>query len=112
MTTVGTGAVDVVIPTIGRSSLRTLLESLVAGGAPERVILVDDRRTPDASLTAHVPAGLRGRVQVLRGRAAGPAAARNVGWRAATSEWVAFLDDDVVPPTGWYAALRRDLAHC
>jgi histidinol-phosphate phosphatase family protein len=35
-----------------------------------------------------------------------------VGWRAARSPWVAFLDDDVVVPPGWWAALERDLADC
>jgi histidinol-phosphate phosphatase family protein len=46
---------------------------------------------------------------VVPGRAAGPAAARNLGWRRATAEWVAFLDDDVVPGPGWLAALAHDL---
>ena len=30
----------------------------------------------------------------------GPAAARNVGWRATETAWVAFLDDDVLPRSG------------
>ena len=47
---------------------------------------------------------------VLRGRAAGPAAARNVGWRAASGEWVAFVDDDVVPDGDWVELLLADLA--
>jgi GT2 family glycosyltransferase len=34
----------------------------------------------------------------------GPAAARNVGWRAAGAEVVAFTDDDTVPDPGWLAA--------
>jgi cellulose synthase/poly-beta-1,6-N-acetylglucosamine synthase-like glycosyltransferase len=96
--------VDVVIPTLGRPSLAALLDALrdVAG----RVIVVDDRPV------ARDPLALPGRVEVVRGRAAGPAAARNLGWRAAATEWVAFLDDDVRPPAGWYGALLRDLAAC
>jgi GT2 family glycosyltransferase len=31
----------------------------------------------------------------------GPARARNLGWRAATAEIVAFTDDDCVPDPGW-----------
>ncbi|MEN6493918.1 MAG: glycosyltransferase [Thermoguttaceae bacterium] len=31
----------------------------------------------------------------------GPAAARNVGWRAAQGEIIAFTDDDCVPDPGW-----------
>jgi histidinol-phosphate phosphatase family protein len=48
-------------------------------------------------------------VEVVPGRGAGPAAARNLGWRRATAEWVAFLDDDVVPGPAWRAELARDL---
>ena len=51
-------------------------------------------------------------VRVVPGAALGPAAARNAGWRAARADWVAFLDDDVVPPAGWRAALEADLAAC
>jgi HAD superfamily hydrolase (TIGR01662 family) len=46
---------------------------------------------------------------VLRGRARGPAAARNAGWRAGTAPWVAFLDDDTVPSPSWLADLAADL---
>lgn len=106
---------DVVIPTSGRASLPRLLRSLAAGTGPlpERVIVVDDRR-------AHTPLGrapleplpvarVALPVEVLRGPARGPAAARNAGRRAARAEWVAFLDDDVVVPSGWRAALAADL---
>src|SRR5690606_30571680 len=37
----------------------------------------------------------------------GPAAARNVGWRAARCEVVAFTDDDCIPDPGWLAAGTR-----
>ncbi|GFG72572.1 mycofactocin biosynthesis glycosyltransferase MftF [Mycolicibacter senuensis] len=45
-------------------------------------------------------------VEVLRHPAArGPAAARNTGLRACTTDFVAFLDSDVVPRRGWLEAL-------
>jgi GT2 family glycosyltransferase len=44
-----------------------------------------------------------------RGRR-GPAWGRNAGRRRADTEWVVFLDDDVVPEPGWREALDRDLA--
>jgi histidinol-phosphate phosphatase family protein len=100
---------DVVVPTVGRDSLRRLLTALSegTGPAPSRVLVVDDRR--DLSGPLPVPERLGGRVEVVPGRAAGPAAARNLGWRRATAGWVAFLDDDVVPEPGWAEALARDL---
>jgi histidinol-phosphate phosphatase family protein len=92
---------EIVIPSAGRPSLVMLLARLK--GARERVVVVDDRGNGE-QLT--VPAGVR----VVRGRARGPAAARNAGWRACRSEWVAFLDDDVQPEPGWLNHLASDLA--
>jgi histidinol-phosphate phosphatase family protein len=94
---------DVVIPTVGRASLHQLLERLDAAGC-RPLIVVDDRRRRRPRLT--VPPG----VALLSSDGRGPAAARNVGWRSATARWVAFLDDDVVPPEDWGARLRADLA--
>jgi cellulose synthase/poly-beta-1,6-N-acetylglucosamine synthase-like glycosyltransferase len=100
--------VSVIVPTLGRPSLTTLLTALAAGKPcplPMEIVLVDDR--PDRSAPLTVPPGLE--VTVTAGRAAGPAAARNVGWRAARHEWVAFLDDDVLPDTDWLDRLGADL---
>ncbi|MGH8903517.1 MAG: glycosyltransferase family 2 protein, partial [Egibacteraceae bacterium] len=105
--------VTVVVPTLGRPSLRTLLGSLVAATGPlsRRILLVDDRPRCDGPLLdGGVPARLAGRVVVLPGRAAGPAAARNIGWRAADTGWIAFLDDDVVVDGDWLERLAGDLA--
>ncbi|MBO0745504.1 MAG: HAD-IIIA family hydrolase, partial [Candidatus Dormibacteraeota bacterium] len=102
-----TDAVTVVVPTVGRPSLGRLLNSLAEqdAGTPIRVLVVDDRRRPDGPLP--VPDGVP--VMVVRSGGRGPAAARNAGWRVAETPWIAFLDDDVVCPPGWSAALRRDL---
>jgi mycofactocin glycosyltransferase len=51
--------------------------------------------------------GDRGRL-LRHDRSQGPGAARNTGWRAATSDVIAFLDADVVPGEGWIGPL---LAH-
>ncbi|MDQ6662519.1 MAG: glycosyltransferase, partial [Chloroflexota bacterium] len=37
-------------------------------------------------------------------RSHGPAAARNIGWRAACGEIIAFTDDDCIPASGWLKA--------
>ncbi|ROP27677.1 GT2 family glycosyltransferase [Couchioplanes caeruleus] len=100
--------ISVVVPTLGRPSLTALLAALATAEpapVPVEFLLVDDRRHPAQELP--VPPGID--VKVLTGRAAGPAAARNVGWQAASHEWVAFLDDDVVPDPDWLARLHDDL---
>jgi histidinol-phosphate phosphatase family protein len=104
---------EVVVPTAGRPCLAALLPALAAGEGPlpDRVILVDDRVDRSQPLVGPRHLGpLGGRVHVLAGPCRGPAAARNAGWRASRAEWVAFLDDDVIPPPGWRAALIADLA--
>jgi HAD superfamily hydrolase (TIGR01662 family) len=107
-----TPAADVVVPTTGRPSLARLLEGLAAqhGAPPGRVIVVDDRPgRPVRGLGGAVPAALLGRTLVVRCGGRGPAAARNAGWRAATADWVAFLDDDVLVPADWTRQLAADL---
>ncbi|OBF30336.1 HAD family hydrolase [Mycobacterium sp. ACS1612] len=98
----------IVIPTIGRDSLHRLLAELdgSAGPRPAEVIVVDDRA--DTSTPLHVASNLA--VRVLRSGARGPAAARNVGWRATRCAWICFLDDDVLPQANWFSALADDLA--
>ena len=96
------GSVEVVVPTVGRPSLHAALTPLL--GRVD-VVVVDDR---PSGADLELPDGVR----VLRSWGAGPAAARNTGWRATRAPWVAFLDDDVVPPADWVDRLRRDLASC
>src|SRR4051812_41778801 len=105
----GLGRITVVVPTIGRPSLDVLLDSLASGTGPRpaELILVDDRPA-GAELRPERP-GLPP-VRVLRTGGGGPARARNLGWRSARTEWIAFLDDDVVPDRDWYEELERDIA--
>lgn len=98
----------VVVPTIGRVSLAPLLRALGSGPGPlpREVILVNDRPPRPLDL----PPESRLRLSVIAGAGRGPAAARNRGWRATGAEWVAFLDDDVLPDPDWRAMLAGDLA--
>ncbi|SDY42314.1 haloacid dehalogenase superfamily, subfamily IA, variant 3 with third motif having DD or ED [Modestobacter sp. DSM 44400] len=103
------GQCTVVVPTIGRPSLDVLLEALAVatGPRPAELVLADDRPT-GAPLVPDRP-GLPP-VRVVRTGGGGPARARNLGWRTARTEWIAFLDDDVVPDPDWYERLAADLA--
>ncbi|MEH1094595.1 glycosyltransferase family 2 protein [Micromonospora sp. CPCC 205739] len=103
--------ISIVVPTLGRPSLTALLDALapqLAALPDVEILLVDDRR--DAAGELAVPGALSAYTKVVTGRGAGPAAARNVGWRAARRPWVVFLDDDVVPAPDWVRRLRDDLA--
>src|SRR3954452_21534283 len=109
-----TAEIDLVVPTIGRPSLDVLLSSLSWSVDPQRVTItiVDDRPADAAPLWVR-PSDLgvfASCVRVRRSGGRGPAAARNRGWRAGEAPWVAFLDDDVVAPIGWFDALLEDLA--
>ncbi|MFI0235119.1 glycosyltransferase family 2 protein [Streptomyces sp. NPDC016845] len=111
----GLSAYAVVIPTLGRPSLAATLRALAeaAGPKPDRVVLVDDRRHPQAAtpFPVEVPEPLRALTTVVSGGGRGPAAARNTGWRAAGElPWIVFLDDDVVPGPTWCDDLALDLA--
>ncbi|NKE62958.1 glycosyltransferase [Lentzea sp. PSKA42] len=78
----------VIIPTLGRESLDVVVNAIRHGDGPP----------PDEIIVVYDEFGR------------GPAAARNAGWRRAASEWVVFVDDDVVPPPDWKRQLTKDLA--
>ncbi|MFD2419660.1 HAD-IIIA family hydrolase [Amycolatopsis pigmentata] len=99
---------SIVIPTTGRDNLHALLDDLRQGENPllKEIIVVDDRpKAPQRARELRVEGA---RVLVSGGR--GPAAARNTGWLAAATEWIAFLDDDVRVSPRWHADLVADIA--
>ncbi|MBN1529079.1 MAG: glycosyltransferase [Thermoleophilaceae bacterium] len=104
-------AMSVVVATHNRSlRLRQLLAGLRAQTLPLdafEVVVVDDGSS-DATqevLTAEARRGdLRLCIPPPVARA-GPAAARNAGWRLARAPFVAFTDDDCVPTPGWLETL-------
>ncbi|UMB67979.1 HAD-IIIA family hydrolase [Mycobacterium paraterrae] len=99
---------SIVIPTIGRPSLNRLLAALDQGHGPRpsAIVIVDDRPLPKEPLRLP-PNSLP--VTVVRSGGRGPAAARNTGWRQCATEWINFLDDDVVPSADWCQQLTSDL---
>jgi mycofactocin glycosyltransferase len=69
-----------------------------------RVVVVDDGSTQPVDVADF--AGPHCDIRVLRHAASrGPAAARNTGLAACETDFVAFLDSDVVPRRGWLEAL-------
>ena len=71
------------------------------------IIVVDDGSTDATAAIVQQHASADGRVQLLRQRNAGVAAARNLGWQRARADWVAFIDaDDLWLP----AKIERQLA--
>lgn len=84
-------SVSVIIPTTDRQIfLSRAIESVMAQSLPAtQVIVVDNGRVPiDVRMLAHNVIYIRTAPLI------GPSAARNVGAEAATSRFVAFLDDD------------------
>ena len=105
-------AFDIVIPTIGRSSLAALMSALerCTGPRPASIVVVDDRR--EASEPLRITCGELPEPRIVRVSEHGPAAARNAGWRRCASPWVVFLDDDVLPEPDWLRELAADIAGC
>jgi GT2 family glycosyltransferase len=91
-------AISIVMPTLGREAkLARVLERLDhqdCGPEAFELVVVEDAATPGEPAPA--PGGAY-RSRRLRAERRGAAAARNVGWRAAESPLVLFLDDDVLP---------------
>ncbi|MGD9526580.1 glycosyltransferase family 2 protein [Pseudonocardia sp.] len=99
--------VSIVVPTRDRPArLARCLTALEAQSLPEMEIVVVDDASVDADAVAATVARAP-RARLLRGEGRGPAAARNLGARAARGEIVCFTDDDCVPVPGWAAALAE-----
>ena len=95
-------AISVVIPTHRRDDgLRRALEGVLSQdfGAGFEVVVVDDARSPSTPLVVAAAAATHpgSRLTLLQGAGRGPAAARNLGWRATRGDVIAFLDDDAYP---------------
>jgi glycosyltransferase involved in cell wall biosynthesis len=102
--------VSVVVATRNRAGQ---LDELLAGLRSQtldserfEVIVVDDGSTDGTGALLERSAGVEGFPlrTIERSSSAGPATARDDGWRAARGEIVAFTDDDCVPEPGWLEA--------
>ena len=101
---------SIIVPTYRRAELlNRCLAGLVAqefDPAAYEIIIADNAGSPETERlvgkwSANTAPALR---YVLANRSPGPAAARNVGWRTADGEIIAFTDDDCIPEPGWLKA--------
>ncbi len=102
--------VSIVIPTVGRACLVKTLESLAAADLFNRTEVVVAGLISNPAIAAAFQE-LRARYPQIRHLPVSfdkgdSSAKKNAGWQAARSDTVAFLDDDVIVPPGWIAAIR------
>jgi GT2 family glycosyltransferase len=101
--------VAVVIPTFERAPLlaRTL-EALALLDVPPgglEVVVVDDGSSADHAAGVAAAVDRLANARLLTQPNAGPAAARNRGWRSSGAPLIAFLDDDCTPARDWLTVL-------
>lgn len=105
--------ISVVVATHNRAHLLPrLVDALDAQDldSPYEVVIVDDGSTDDTWPTLERMAADRPHLHVLRQLPnAGPATARNRGWRESHAALVAFTDDDCVPQPRWLRGLVAGL---
>ena len=108
MSTESRPPLSVVIATRDRPDhLRRCLDALArVVGPDDEVVVVDSASTRPEPADVAAASGAR----VLRAERPGTSLARNVGWRAARHEHIAFIDDDVFVDDGWADAMARALA--
>lgn len=102
--------VSVVVPTCRRHDLLKACLAALDGqhfdaGGYEVLVCDDAAEEAARRLVASFAAQAAGPIRylpVLAGH--GPAAARNLGWRAARGRLIAFTDDDCLPQPGWLRA--------
>jgi glycosyltransferase involved in cell wall biosynthesis len=102
--------VSVVIP--ARNAATTIPETLsgLAGQTypgPREIVVVDNGSTDGTAQIVEREAEARGLAVrlVAAGERAGVAYARNIGWREARGDFIAYCDSDDVPAPGWMEAL-------
>lgn len=95
---------SVVIPVRNNASgierLARWWSALAAEARPRELVVVDDGSLAPVVINERD-------CRVLRTEGRGPAAARNLGWRSAVGDWVAFVDSDCLPDPEWSSSFAR-----
>jgi len=102
--------ITITICTFRRSHIATTLQSLEAMQRPEgcavSIVVIDNDDTPSAQESVDdTAAAMSLPVRYVHQPGANISIARNAGLDAATTEWVAFLDDDEVVEPDWLVEL-------
>lgn len=105
LTPLAAGRVSVVVPTVGRDTLRATVTALLAQSHRDLEVIVVDN-APDSGRVDAVLADVDDpRLHVARQPVPGASAARNLGAAQACGALVAFTDDDAEPDARWVACL-------
>lgn len=103
--------ISVVIPTRARPEalrrcIAALLEQQIEDPGAYEILVVDDGHAEETRLAVEAmrPADGVPALRYFRPRTGhGAAVARNVGWREAYGDLIAFIDDDAIPQSDWLA---------
>lgn len=102
--------ITVVVPTIGRDSLRECLRAIASGTArPAQLIVVDQGTSANAAGWVRALARDGVAAEYIPSRETGAAAARNRGIERARTRFIAATDDDCIAQPDWLERLTERL---
>lgn len=90
----------------GVEELIGILQPQMAGHAAE-LIVVDSASNIEAAAQLREMTSAFPQSKLIRLDSPGVSAARNAGLLAAKAEWIAYIDDDEIPPADWIFQLRQ-----
>lgn len=97
--------VTVVVPTVGRPSLRTTVQAVLAQDHPRTEVLVVNNRPGASDVEALLADLADARLRIVEESTPGVSAARNRGAACARGKVIAFTDDDALPDSGWVSSI-------
>ena len=97
--------VTVVIPTVGRESLKRTVQALLDQDHEQIEIVVVNNRPGRSDVAALLSGFADRRIHIVDEGVSGVSAARNRGAGSATGRVVAFTDDDALPDSGWVGSI-------
>lgn len=97
--------VTVVVPTVGRPSLRTTVRAILDQDHPRTELLVVNNRPGASDVHALLADVADPRLRIVDEATSGVSAARNRGTACARGKVIAFTDDDALPDSGWVSSI-------